>query len=87
MDEKEIMQVIADLRRETKARFPNKTEEEVDEFILDDMFFRAFCEDRLPREDLEVLAMAMGYQPNPEILDQVEKEKAALRKPSKRGKK
>lgn len=74
MDEKEIKQLIKDLKKEFSKRNPNKSEEEIEHMILD-MFFKAFCEDKMDRADLTTLTNVLGYEVKDEILDQVEKEK------------
>ena len=79
MNEKEIRQLIKDLKTQFKKRYPKKNEEEIESMILD-VFFQAYCEDKMDREDLTTLTNALGYEVKDEILDQVEKEK-------KRGKK
>ena len=40
-----------------------------------DVFFQAFCEDKMDRRDLTALTNALGYDVKDEILDQVEEEK------------
>ena len=79
MNEKEIRQTVNAVREEYKKHFPNKTQEERDQLLLDS-FFKAYCEDQMDREDLTVLASVMGYEVDKKILDKIEKEK-------KRGKK
>lgn len=74
MNEKEIKQLIKQLRNQFRAKFKDKSEEEIDGMILD-MFFKAFCEDKMSREDLTVLTEVMGYEAKKEILDEIEKEK------------
>ena len=76
MEEKEIELIIKELRAQYKKANKGKTDEEVDRIILD-VYFKAFCEDRIDRESLCGLVERMGYEPNEEVLDQIEKEKAA----------
>lgn len=79
MNDKEIRTLIKQLRQQFKAANKKKSDEEIDKMILD-MFFKAFCDDKLIRSDLETLTNAMGYEVNDDILDEVEKEKAKRKK-------
>ena len=74
MNEKEIRKLIKDLKTQFSKSFPNKKEEEIEKMILD-MFFKAYCEDKMCREDLTTLTEVMGYEVDDEILDQIEQEK------------
>ena len=74
MNEQEIRQFIKQLRDQFSAKFKGESEEEIDKRILD-MFFEVFCDDKMSRGDLTVLAELMGYEVKEEILDEVEKEK------------
>ncbi len=75
MNEKQVKALIAQLKQQFKAKFRNKTDKEIDEMILD-MFFGAFCEDKMSREDLTALTMAMGHEVKDDVLDEVEREKS-----------
>lgn len=79
MNKKEIEQLIKDLKCQFKKRYPNKSDEEIEHMILD-VFFQAFCEDKMDRRDLTTLTNALGYDVKDEILDQVEEEKKKGRK-------
>ena len=79
MNAKEIEQLIKDLKRQFKKGYPNKSDEEIEHMILD-VFFQAFCEDKMDRRDLTTLTNALGYDVKDEILDQVEEEKKKGRK-------
>ena len=74
MNEKQIRELIAQLRQQFKARNRDKSDEEIDKMILD-VFFKAYCEDKMDREDLTTLTEVLGYQVNDEILDEIEREK------------
>lgn len=74
MNEKQIRELIAQLRQQFKARNRDKSDEEIDRMILD-VFFKAYCEDKMDREDLTTLTEVLGYQVNDEILDEIEREK------------
>lgn len=76
MNEKEIETLITQMRQQFKKHFPKKSDLEIDKMILD-VFFKAFCEDKMSREDLTTLTNFMGFETNEEILDEVEKEKKA----------
>lgn len=74
MNEKQIRELIAQLRQQFKARNRDKSDEEIDKMILD-VFFKAYCEDKMDRADLTTLTEVLGYQVNDEILDEIEREK------------
>ena len=74
MNEKQIRELIAQLRQQFKARNRDKSDEEIDKMILD-VFFKAYCEDKMDREDLTTLTEVLGYQVNDEILDEIERER------------
>ena len=74
MSEKEIKQLIKDMKNQFSKAYPKKSEEEIEKMILD-VFFKAYCEDKMDREDLKTLTSALGYEIKDEILDQIEKEK------------
>ena len=74
MNEKQIRELIAQLRQQFKAKNRDKSDEEIDKMILD-VFFKAYCEDKMDREDLTTLTKVLGYQVNDEILDEIEREK------------
>ena len=74
MNEKEIQQLIKQMRQQFSSIKKGSSEEEIDQMILD-VFFRGYCEDKMSREDLTTLTSALGYEVKDEILDQVEKEK------------
>ena len=74
MNEKQIRELIAQLRQQFKARNRDKSDEEIDKMILD-VFFKAYCEDKMDREDLTTLTEVLGYQVNDEILNEIEREK------------
>ena len=77
MNEKQINATIKQLKQQLSKKYKTKTEEEIEKMILD-MFFKAFCEDKISREDLTVLTMAMGYEVKDDILDEIEKKKKSL---------
>ena len=64
------MQVLSQIKAQVKAKPENrnKTEEEIDEIILDG-FFKAFCDGKISREDLVAIAEAMGYEPTEEFMN------------------
>lgn len=74
MDEKQIKLLIKDFRLSFKKRYPNSTDEEIDHMILD-VFFQAYCEDKMDRHDLTVLTDFLGYEVVDDVLDEIEKEK------------
>ena len=74
MNEKEIKTLIKQLKQQFKKQYPKRSDEEVEKMILD-VFFQAYCEDKMDREDLTTLTMAMGYAVDNDVLDQIEKEK------------
>ena len=74
MNEKQIRELITQLRQQFKAKNRDKSDEEIDKMILD-VFFKAYCEDKMDREDLTTLTEVLGYQVNDEILDEIEREK------------
>ena len=74
MNEKEIKQLIKQMREQFSSIEKGKSEEEIDQMILD-VFFRGYCEDKMSREDLTALTAALGYEVNDDVLDQIEKEK------------
>ena len=74
MNEKQIRELIAQLRQQFKAKYRSKSDEEIDKMILD-VFFKAYCEDKMDRENLTTLTEVLGYQVNDEILDEIEREK------------
>ena len=78
MNEKEIRELIIQLRKQFKAKFKNKSDEEIDQMILD-MFFKAYCEDELSREDLTTFTELMGYEVKEDILDEIENEKKKIK--------
>lgn len=74
MNEKEIQQLIKQMRQQFGSIKKGSSEEEIDQMILD-VFFRGYCEDKMSREDLTTLTSALGYEVKDDILDQIEKEK------------
>ena len=78
-NEEQVKKELERIRKEQKARFPDKTDEEIDELILN-AFFQAYCENEMSREDLTGLTIAMGYEVVDEVLDKVEKEKKGKKK-------
>ena len=74
MNENELLETLNQIRQQVKIKNPGKTDDEVDEMILD-AFFESYCEDKMDVEDLCGLAQAMGYEVNEEIIEQMEKEK------------
>lgn len=73
MTDEELQQTLTGIREMYKEQFPKKSDDEIDQMILDS-FFRAFCEGKLDRESLCALTVAMGYEPDEDVLDQIEKE-------------
>ena len=75
MTEKELKQTIAAIKKAVTNKPENKgkTEEEIDKILLDG-FFDAFVEGKLSKDDLCAIAVALGYEPQEDILDLVEKE-------------
>lgn len=63
MNEEELRKTIEEIRAQLKAKPENKdkTEDEVDEEMLDG-FFKSYTEGELSKEDLEAIAGAMGYE-------------------------
>ena len=74
MNEKEIKKTLSDIKNMIKEKYPNETEKQIEHRMLD-MFFKAYCDDAICREDLTALTMALGYEVKNDVLDQVEKEK------------
>ena len=77
MNDKQINATIKQLKQQLSKMHKTKTEEEIEEMILD-MFFKAFCKEKISREDLTALTMVMGYEVNDDILDEVEEKKKPL---------
>ena len=73
MNNEEIIQLIKNLREEFRKGFPNKSDEERDNMILD-IFFEAFCRNQIGRQDLTTLTIAMGHEVNNEVIGQLESE-------------
>ncbi len=69
-----LIQVVRNLKKEMRIRFPANTEKEFNETILD-MFFNAFCNDSISREDLTAITNELGYDVIEEVLDEVEMKK------------
>lgn len=74
MNEKEIYALIDQLRQQFRKINKNASEEEIDKMILD-VFFQAYVEDEMDRDDLRTLTNALGYETNEDILDQVDADK------------
>ena len=74
MNEQEIRNLIRDLRAQFKKAYKGKSEDDIDHMILD-MFFKSYCDDKICREDLETLTIAMGYEPVKKVLDEIERQK------------
>ena len=74
MNYEEIMNLVKELRRQFKATNKGKSEEEIDEMILD-VFFQAFVQDKMDKEDLKTLSNALGYEINEDVIKEVEQEK------------
>ena len=74
MNEKEIYALIDQLRQQFRKINKNASEEEIDKMILD-VFFQAYVEDEMDRDDLRTLTNALGYETNEDVLDQVDADK------------
>ena len=74
MNKEQITLTLNEMKAQFKKAYPERTEEEIEEMILD-IFFDGYCNDKMSREDLTVLTMALGYEVNNEVLDNIEKEK------------
>lgn len=74
MNEKEMQQLIKQMRQQFGSIKKGSAEEEIDQMILD-VFFRGYCENKMSREDLTTLTSALGCEVKDEILDQIEKER------------
>ena len=74
MNEKEIKKTIEQIKKQMRAKYKGKSEEELEHMLLD-AFFKAFCEDEMSKDDLIAITCVMGYEPNYEILDKIEEEK------------
>ena len=74
MNEKQIMNLIKQLKTFFKESHPEDSDEEIEHMILD-VFFESFIEDKIGRRDLTVLTNALGYDVNEDILDQIVEDK------------
>lgn len=74
MNENEIKELIKGLKTFYKKNNPDASEEEIEHMILD-VFFKAYCENRMDKKDLSTLTNALGYRVKEDIIDQIEKEK------------
>ncbi len=74
MNNEQINQLIKQMRQQFKSQFKNKNEEEIDKMILD-IFFQAYCENKMDRQDLKTLTNALGYEVNDKVIDKIEKER------------
>ena len=63
MNDEELRSTIEEVKAQVKAKPENKdkTEDEIDEIILDG-FFKAYTEGEMSKEDLGAIAQAMGYE-------------------------
>jgi len=71
MDEKELRETITEIKKQVwaKEENKNKSEDEIDEIILDG-FFEAYTEGKMSKSDLESIAGVLGY----ELTDDFDKE-------------
>ena len=74
MNDEELRQTMKEMHEAFKQKFPKKSDEEIDQMMLD-MFFKAFCEDKMYKEDLMAITYVLGYTPREDILDEIEREK------------
>ncbi len=74
MNEQEIRAFLKKLREQLHNKYKNKDDEEIDAIILDG-FFKSYLDDEMCRNDLEVLTLAMGYEPKKEVLDEIDRQK------------
>ena len=74
MNNEQIKTLIKQMRSQFKAMYKNKNDDEIDRMILD-VFFQAFCEKKMYRDDLTTLTNALGYEINDDVIDQVEKDR------------
>lgn len=63
MNDEELRSTIEQVKAQVKAKPENaeKSEDEVDEMILDE-FFKSYTEGKMSKEDLGAIADAMGYE-------------------------
>ena len=71
MNEEQIMQLIAQMKKQFKAAYSSKTDEEIEHMILD-VFFETYATGKMNREDLTTLTNAMGYEVKDDVLDEYE---------------
>ena len=70
MNEEELVETLKQIKEAVWAKPENKdkTEDQIDEIILDG-FFQSFCDGKITKEDLCAIAVAMGYEPTEEFLN------------------
>ena len=78
MEKEEIEEVQNQIKQQMKEKYADKTEEEIEHMMLDS-FFQGYCEGQMSREDLTALTIVMGYSVVDEVLDEIEKERSALK--------
>lgn len=74
MNQKELKKTLNEIKGAIKKNKPNLSEKEINKTLLDN-FFRSYCDDEITRDDLEAVTIALGYEINEEVLDEIEKEK------------
>ena len=82
MDEEELLQTLNEIKAQIRAKPENrgKSEEEIDGILLDG-FFKAFCDGKMSKADLEAITEALGYEfteefandTTPDPIDQIKK--------------
>lgn len=80
MTEKQAIATINQIKAQLKVKYKGKSDEEIDEMVLD-MFFKAYCEDHICKEDLIALTELMGYKVKMSVIKQIEKKKKGGKKP------
>ena len=72
MNEKEIYELINQLREYFKSEHKDKTDEEIDRIILN-MFISMHRDDKMSKEDLITLSIALGYELDEEKIESIKK--------------
>ena len=70
MNEEELIETLKQIKEAVWAKPENKdkTEDQIDEIILDG-FFARYCEGKMSKDDLLAITYAMGYEPTEELLN------------------
>ena len=74
MNKEQIFQLINQLKTQFKKGYPNKTDDEIDEMVLD-VFLETYYEDKCDKHDLIILAGALGYTLHMDLVDEAKRER------------